>query len=90
VFLSTLDLGAESINLSAAHRAIFIDQLWSPAKNKQAIGRVYRPGQTGATQLIYIRARDTVDYRVLDAVNTKHSWFKAIFSDAVDDADGDV
>ena len=90
VFLSTLDLGAESINLSAAHRAIFIDQLWSPAKNKQAIGRVYRPGQTGAVQLIYIRARDTVDYRVLDAVNTKHSWFKAIFSDAVDDTDGDV
>ena len=26
----------------------------SPAKNKQAIGRVYRPGQLGAVQLIYI------------------------------------
>ena len=69
VFLSTLDLGAESINLSSAHRAIFIDQSWSPAKNKQAIGRVYRPGQTGAVQLIYIRATGTVDYRVLDTVN---------------------
>jgi superfamily II DNA or RNA helicase len=79
VFLCTLDLGAESINLTSAHRAIFIDQHWSPAKNKQAIGRVYRPGQTGAVQLIYIRARDTVDYRVLGAVNTKTGWFKQIF-----------
>jgi hypothetical protein len=79
VFLSTLDLGAESINLTSAHRAIFLDQHWSPAKNKQAIGRVYRPGQTEACQLIYIRAQGTVDYRVLESVNTKHGWFKQIF-----------
>jgi len=79
VFLSTLDLGAESINLASAHRAIFLDQLWSPAKNKQAIGRVYRPGQTGAVQLIYIRAENTVDYRVLGAVKEKHGWFQQIF-----------
>lgn len=87
VFLSTLDLGAESINLSSAHRAIFIDQSWSPAKNKQAIGRVYRPGQTGAVQLIYIRARNTVDYRVLDTVNQKVGWFKQIFGNDTEDAD---
>lgn len=79
VFLSTLDLGAESINLASAQRAIFLDQHWSPAKNAQAIGRIYRPGQTGACQLIYIRAEGTVDYRVLDSVNTKLSWFAQIF-----------
>ena len=88
VFLTTLALGAESINLSAAHRAIFLDQEWSPAKNKQAIGRVYRPGQTGATQLIYIRAENTVDYRVLGAVNEKHGWFKQIFGKDEDDDNG--
>jgi len=85
VFLSTLDLGAESINLASGHRAIFLDQLWSPAKNKQAIGRVYRPGQVGAVQLIYIRARGTVDHRVLDAVVTKHGWFRQIFGKDADD-----
>lgn len=79
VFLSTLDLGAESINLAAANRAIFLDQSWSPAKNKQAIGRVYRPGQTEPVQPIYIRAQGTVDYRVLGAVNEKHGWFKQVF-----------
>lgn len=91
VFLSTLDLGAESINLTSAHRAIFLDQHWSPAKNKQAIGRIYRPGQTGACQLIYIRAEATVDYQVLDSVNTKHSWFKQIFGvDLPEDEDPDA
>lgn len=84
VFLTTLDLGAESINLSSAHRAIFLDQHWSPAKNKQAIGRVYRPGQTGAVQLIYIRAEGTVDYRVLDTVNEKHGWFTQVFGEIID------
>jgi SNF2 domain-containing protein/helicase-like protein len=88
VFLCTLAVGSESINLASAHRAIFLDQAWSPAQNKQAIGRVYRPGQTGVAQLIYIRANNTVDYRVLDAVNTKHSWFKQVFG-VQDDENGD-
>jgi SNF2-related domain/Helicase conserved C-terminal domain len=79
VFLCTLAVGSESINLSSAHRAIFLDQAWSPAQNKQAIGRIYRPGQTGAAQLIYIRAENTVDYRVLDAVTTKSNWFRQVF-----------
>jgi SWI/SNF-related matrix-associated actin-dependent regulator of chromatin subfamily A member 5 len=79
VFLSTLALGSESINLSSAHRAIFLDQSWSPATNKQAIGRIYRPGQTGACQLIYIRAENTVDFRVLDTVTEKQGWFNQIF-----------
>ena len=79
VFLSTLAVGSESINLSAANRAIFLDQAWSPAMNKQAIGRIYRPGQTEVAQLIYIRAEGTVDYRVLGANMEKMGWFKQIF-----------
>ena len=88
VFLCTLGVGSESINLSKAHRAIFLDQDWSPAKNKQAIGRIYRPGQTGASQLIYIRAEGTVDYRVLGTVTEKAGWFKSIFgADETEDAE---
>jgi SNF2 family DNA or RNA helicase len=87
VFLSTLAVGSESINLSAANRAIFLDQSWSPAMNKQAIGRIYRPGQTGVAQLIYIRANNTVDYRILDTVNEKTGWFKQIFGADEDDDD---
>jgi SNF2-related domain/Helicase conserved C-terminal domain len=91
VFLSTLAVGSESINLASANRAIFLDQAWSPAMNKQAIGRIYRPGQTGVAQLIYVRAENTVDYRVLGAITEKLGWFKQIFgADEVDDEDEEV
>jgi SNF2 family DNA or RNA helicase len=91
VFLCTLAVGSESINLASAHRAIFLDQSWSPAQNKQAIGRIYRPGQTGVAQLIYIRAENTVDYRVLDTVNEKHGWFQMVFgiTDDTDEGESD-
>jgi len=89
VFLSTLKLGAESINLSSAHRAIFLDQDWSPVPNKQARGRIYRPGQTGVAQFIYIRADNTVDYRVLDANITKDAWFKQIFGEVEEEDEGE-
>lgn len=79
VFLSTLSLGSESINLATAHRSIFLDQSWSPATNNQARGRIYRPGQTGVAQFIYVRAEKTVDYRILDANQEKNGWFKEIF-----------
>lgn len=86
VFLCTLAVGSESINLSSAQRAIFLDQSWSPKDNSQAIGRVYRPGQTGVAQLIYIRAEGTVDYRILESNEEKQGWFKSIFgADEIDD-----
>jgi hypothetical protein len=87
VFLCTLGVGSESINLTSAHRAVFLDQSWSMVQNTQAIGRVYRPGQTEVAQLIYIRADNTVDFRVKDTVDTKVSWFRQIFG--VQDVEGD-
>lgn len=90
VFLSTLALGSESINLSCANRAIFLDQSWSPKDNKQARGRIYRPGQKGTCQFIYIRAEDTVDYRVLYKNIEKEGWFNQIFGhEYVGDEDDD-
>lgn len=87
VFLCTLAVGSESINLTSAQRAIFLDQSWSPKDNSQAIGRIYRPGQTGVAQLIYIRAEGTVDDRVLDANEEKMGWFKQIFGNGEEDED---
>jgi hypothetical protein len=91
VFLSTLGKGSESINLTAAHRCIFLDQSWSPVQNNQAIGRVYRPGQKHPAQLIYIRAENTVDYKILDANVEKSGWFNQIFGNRqIEDADDKV
>lgn len=90
VFLCTLAVGSESINLTSAHRAIFLDQSWSPKDNSQAIGRIYRPGQTMAAQLIYIRAEGTVDDRILQANTEKMGWFKQIFGNPDEETDEDA
>ena len=79
VFLCTLSLGGESINLTSAQHVVFLDRSWSPKDNMQAVGRVYRPGQEGQTQVIYINGIDTTDSRIINANETKISWFNAIF-----------
>ena len=40
VFLSTLQLGSESINLSCAQHAVFLDRSWSPKDNNQGVSAV--------------------------------------------------
>lgn len=81
LFLSTLALGGESINLTSAQHAVFLDRSWSPKDNMQAVGRVYRPGQEGQTQIIHINAQDTTDERLLEANETKMDWFNRIFGE---------
>jgi hypothetical protein len=81
VFMSTLDLGGESINLTPGQYCVFLDKSWSPRANNQAVGRVYRPGQTEAVELIYVNARKTTD-QLVDAKNLKkNGWFKEIFDE---------
>lgn len=84
VFLSSLQLGAESINLACAERAVFLDRSWSPKDNMQAVGRIYRPGQTGQAQIININAKATVDARVKHLNDIKGSWFNDIFGESAE------
>lgn len=81
VFMSTIALGGESINLSSAQYCIFLDRDWSPARNSQAVSRLWRPGQEGVVEVIHVNAIDTVDKRIFDLNNMKESWFRQIFED---------
>jgi SNF2 family DNA or RNA helicase len=81
VFMCTLALGGESINLASAAHMIFLDRSWSPKDMMQAIGRVHRPGQEGTAQAIYINARNTVDSYVSGKLKLKGKWFNDIFGD---------
>jgi SNF2 family DNA or RNA helicase len=83
--MSTLDLGGESINLTPGQYCVFLDRSWSPRANNQAIGRVYRPGQSEAAELIYINARRTTDQRMIATNERKTGWFKEIFGDEPED-----
>jgi len=79
VFLSTLQLGSESISLTSATTCVFLDRSWSPKDNMQAESRVWRPGQEEVANMIHINAIGTVDARVLAVNEIKQGWFKQIF-----------
>jgi len=84
VFLSTIKLGGESIDLTSAQYVAFLDMDWAPANNDQAIARVWRPGfdtSNGAPIVIRLFANDTVDKYILDTNEMKGAWFKTIFHD---------
>jgi SNF2 family DNA or RNA helicase len=82
VFLSTIKLGGESIDLTPASYVALLDLDWAPQNNNQAIERVWRPGfdtSRGAPIVIRFFAEDTVDQRMLETNETKEKWFDTIF-----------
>ncbi len=79
VFLSTLQLGGESINLTPARHVVFLDRSWSPKDNSQGIGRLRRPGQEGEPVVININGKNTTDQRIERVVREKQSWFNELF-----------
>jgi hypothetical protein len=79
IFMSTLQLGGESINLTPARHIVFLDRSWSPKDNAQGIGRVRRPGQTGQPVVMHINAEKTTDQYIERVNDIKHGWFMNIF-----------
>lgn len=81
IFMSTIQLGGESINLTGARHVIFLDRSWSPKDNMQGIGRIRRPGQEGQPIVININARNTTDQYIHAVNDLKRGWFNQIFGD---------
>lgn len=79
VFMSTLQLGGESINLTPARHVVFLDRSWSPKDNAQGIGRIRRPGQKNQPVVIHINATKTTDQYIERVNDIKQGWFKQIF-----------
>lgn len=79
IFMSTLQLGGESINLTPARHIVFLDRSWSPKDNAQGIGRVRRPGQEGQPVVIHINANKTTDQYIERVNDIKQGWFDNIF-----------
>jgi SNF2 family DNA or RNA helicase len=61
VLLCNYKTGGASLTLIGATQAIRIDEEWSPAKNRQADGRINRIGQTEATRVHIPRISKTID-----------------------------
>lgn len=88
VFMSTIKLGGESIDLTPASYVSLLDLDWAPMNNEQAIERVWRPSgnvqfdtERPAPIVLRFFAEDTVDQRMIDVNEQKKDWFQAIFGD---------
>lgn len=84
VFMCTLQLGSESINLASAKYCVFLDRSWSPKDNNQGVSRIYRPGQKEAAQIIHINALKTTDQRIERTNEIKQGWFQQVFGELED------
>jgi SNF2 family DNA or RNA helicase len=79
VLVGTIATLGEGIDgLQVARNLIMVDRDWTPARNEQAIGRLFRSGQKSAVNVIHIVADDTVDEKVADALARKTDVIKAV------------
>lgn len=77
-FIGTIKAVGEGLNLYQATKVVFIDREWAPGRNKQAIFRIYRKGQTKAIQVIDIRYQHTLDAYVEKVLDKKRDDIIAI------------
>jgi len=70
ILIST-DAGGEGLNLQFCHVVINYDIPWNPMRLEQRIGRVDRIGQQHPVRAVNFALKDTVEYRVLDVLQTK-------------------
>ncbi len=84
VFLST-DAGGTGLNLQAADTVINLEVPWNPAVLEQRIARVHRMGQHRPVQVFNLVTRDSIEERVLRALDTKRSLFESVFGGTSDE-----
>lgn len=61
VLVGNVQAMGTGLNLQAARRAVFLDASWSPGQNAQAIGRIYRAGQTRSCHVTFFGLQGSVD-----------------------------
>jgi len=61
VMLLTMGTGGVGLNLQRANRMIILDPTWDPKKEEQAIGRIYRIGQTRDVRIVRLAYVNAVE-----------------------------
>jgi SNF2 family DNA or RNA helicase len=84
VFLST-DAGGTGLNLQTADTVINLEVPWNPTLLEQRIARVHRMGQSRPVQVLNLVTRNSIEERVLKALDMKRSLFEGIFDGTTDE-----
>ena len=80
VIICGLQVAGIGLNMTAAHYVQFLDKLYVPGLNKQAIARANRIGQdkNKAVIVVYYLAKDTIESRIEAILNTKQNTFDTV------------
>ncbi len=80
-----LQVAGVGLNMTAARTAIFVDKLFTPGLNNQAIDRLHRIGQqeTQPVEIYEIIARDTIESRIEQILKTKDRNSKELVEETV-------
>lgn len=71
ILAGTIGAMGFGINLSCGDICIFLDKVWTPANNNQAIDRLHRIGQKKNILVISLVAKDTVDESIEKVLKRK-------------------
>ena len=78
IFMLSIKAGGVGLTLTAANKVIIIDSGWNPADERQAIGRVYRYGQTKNVTVYRLVAHNTIENAICDQKVAKEWLFDTI------------
>lgn len=84
VIIGTIGALGTSHTLTAAQNVIFYDEPWNPDDKLQAEDRAYRVGTTKSVNIITLIARDTVDDRVHEILESKDHIAKYVVDGRLD------
>lgn len=72
--------GSEGIDLTESHYVIYYSPTYSYGQFKQSYRRLLRPGQDKSVEAIFLIAQNTIDERVLQALNNKKNAIDEIIN----------
>jgi SNF2 family DNA or RNA helicase len=71
VLFVTIEAGGEALTLTAARCVVFLDKHFNPAKNLQAVRRVFRTGQTRPVSVVDLRVRSEAEDHLFGVLDYK-------------------
>lgn len=69
--------GGMGITLTAGRIAVFMDLLWTPAMNAQAVDRLHRIGRAGTVTIYTLEAQKTIEQYINEILRGKQKLFDA-------------
>ncbi len=71
IMLATIEAAGLGLTWTSADIAVFLDQHWTPAINRQAEDRLHRYGQRNSVTIIKLIAKDTIEEQIENLLDEK-------------------